>query len=225
MEPRTVVVVSGLPRSGTSLAMQMLHAGGLQPLTVNLRTPDADNPRGYFEFERVKQLKTDKTWLADAGGKVVKIVHLLLMELPEDRPYKVVFMNRNLDEVVRSQATMLERNARAGAQLLPDRLKAIYAQQLATVSAWLAARPNFEVLRVEHQALLANPEGEASRIAAFIGTLPEGSRAMPEGSRAMSEGSPALPDSSSGGGSTLDVSAMARAVDPKLHRNKSVGNS
>lgn len=204
MDPRTVVVVSGLPRSGTSLAMQMLHAGGLQPLTDNLRTPDADNPRGYFEFERVKQLKTDKSWLADAGGKVVKIVHLLLMELPEDRPYKVVFMNRNFDEVVRSQATMLARNARAGAQLPPDRLKAIYEQQLATVNAWLAARPNFDVVRVEHRSLLANPEGESTRIAAFIGALPEGS---------------------GGGGSTLNVNAMARAVDPTLHRNKSASGS
>ncbi|MFM9144976.1 MAG: sulfotransferase family protein, partial [Phycisphaerales bacterium] len=102
--PEPVFVVSGLPRSGTSLAMQMLHAGGIPAVTDGLRTQDDDNPRGYFEFERVKQLRTDKAWLDDAAGKAVKVIHLLLMELPDDRPYRVVFMQRDLREVVKSQS-------------------------------------------------------------------------------------------------------------------------
>lgn len=149
--------------------MQMLHAGGIEPVTDSIRAPDEDNPRGYYEFERVKQLRTDKGWLDDAAGKAVKIIHLLLTELPDDRSYCVLFMRRDLGEVVRSQAKMLERNARAGAALTPERLMAIYRQQLATVEAWLAARPNFRVLDVEHRALIADPRAEATRIAAFLG--------------------------------------------------------
>ncbi|MFM9169433.1 MAG: hypothetical protein ACKOTD_04725, partial [Phycisphaerales bacterium] len=151
--PEPVFVVSGLPRSGTSLAMQMLHAGGIPAVTDGLRTQDDDNPRGYFEFERVKQLRTDKAWLDDAAGKAVKVIHLLLMELPDDRPYRVVFMQRDLREVVKSQSTMLARSGRAGGGLPPERLMAVYEQQLKTVDAWLAARPGFGVLRVPYAEL------------------------------------------------------------------------
>lgn len=167
--PQPVIVVSGLPRSGTSLAMQMLHAGGLEAVTDKLREADEDNPRGYFEFERVKQLKTDKAWLDDAAGKVVKVIHLLLMELPDDRPYRVIFMRRDLREVVKSQATMLQRNARAGAQLAPEKLMAIYQQQLSTVANWLAARPNFQVLNVEHAQLIASSAAQAHAMNEFLG--------------------------------------------------------
>jgi hypothetical protein len=187
--PQPVIVVSGLPRSGTSLAMQMLHAGGLEAVTDKLRTADEDNPRGYFEFERVKQLKTDKAWLNDAEGKVVKVIHLLLMELPDDRPYRVVFMRRDLREVVQSQATMLQRHARAGAQLPPEKLISIFQQQLTTVANWLSARPNFEVLHVDYANLIANGAAEAYLINRFLG-------------------------------GKLDEAAMARAVEPGLHRNR-----
>jgi hypothetical protein len=162
-------VVSGLPRSGTSMAMQMIVAGGIAPLTDELRVPDADNPRGYFEFERVKTLRTDKAWLDDARGKVVKVIHLLLTELPDDRPYRVVFLDRDLREVVKSQSTMLARGAKAGGGLPPERLMAVYTQQLAQVDAWLAARPNFGVLRVRHADLISGPRAQAERIAAFLG--------------------------------------------------------
>jgi hypothetical protein len=99
--------------------MQMIHAGGIPALTDGQRTSDDSNPRGYFELERVKQLKQDKSWLDDAAGKVVKVIHLLLAELPDDRPYRVVFMQRDLREVVQSQATMLARSGRTGGQLPP----------------------------------------------------------------------------------------------------------
>jgi hypothetical protein len=172
--PLPVTVVSGLPRSGTSLAMQMIHAGGIPALTDGQRTSDDSNPRGYFELERVKQLKQDKSWLDDAAGKVVKVIHLLLAELPDDRPYRVVFMQRDLREVVQSQATMLARSGRTGGQLPPERLIAVYEQQLKTVEQWLAARPNFSVLRVPYAQLVSDPSGVVPTVNAFLGgTLDE----------------------------------------------------
>ena len=172
--PLPVTVVSGLPRSGTSLAMQMIHAGGIPALTDGQRTSDDSNPRGYFELERVKQLKQDKSWLDDAAGKVVKVIHLLLAELPDDRPYRVVFMQRDLREVVQSQATMLARSGRTGGQLAPERLIAVYEQQLKTVEQWLAARPNFSVLRVPYAQLVSDPAVVVPTVNAFLGgTLDE----------------------------------------------------
>jgi len=167
--PLPVNVVSGLPRSGTSLAMQMIHAGGIPALTDGQRTSDDSNPRGYFELERVKQLKQDKSWLDEAAGKVVKVIHLLLAELPDDRPYRVVFMQRDLREVVQSQATMLARSGRAGGQLAPERLIAVYEQQLKTVEQWLAARPNFSVLRVPYAQLVSDPASVVPTLNTFLG--------------------------------------------------------
>jgi len=150
-------VVSGLPRSGTSMAMQMIVVA------------DADNPRGYYEFERVKSLRTDKAWLDDARGKVVKVIHMLVPELPDDRPYRVVFLERDLREVVKSQATMLARGAKAGGALPPERLMAIYEQQLRQVHAWLAARPNFRVLSVRHADFIRDAAAQAKAIGEFLG--------------------------------------------------------
>ena len=113
--PRPITIVSGLPRSGTSVTMQMLVAGGIPPLTDDIRTPDEDNPRGYFEFERAKKIKTDKAWLPDGQGRVVKMVHILLLDLPMDRRYDIVFMRREPHEVVKSQGVMLARSGKSGA--------------------------------------------------------------------------------------------------------------
>ena len=162
-------IVSGLPRSGTSAAMQMIVAGGIPALTDGQRTADDDNPRGYYEFERVKALRADKAWLDQAQGKVVKVIHLLLTELPADRPYRVVFMERDLREVVKSQATMLARAGKPGGALPPERLMAIYEQQLAQVRGWLAARPQFAVLAVRHAEMVRDPAGAAKAVAAFLG--------------------------------------------------------
>jgi hypothetical protein len=149
--------------------MQMIHAGGVSAVTDGQRVNDDDNPRGYFEFERVKQLKTDKGWIDEAGGKVVKVIHMLLAELPDDRPYRVIFMERDVREVVKSQSTMLARSGRPGAQLPPERLMAVYEQQLKVVEQWLAARPNFQVLRIPYAALVANPQAFVPQINAFLG--------------------------------------------------------
>jgi len=164
-----ITVVSGLPRSGTSLMMQMLTAGGIPPLTDSLRTPDADNPRGYFELEKVKQLRQDKSWMPEAVGKVVKIIHLLLMELPVDHEYRVVFMQRDLAEVTTSQSVMLERSGKTGAAISPEKLAAIYAAQLATVGKWLADRPCFKVMNVRYADLIQNPEMHVRQINEFLG--------------------------------------------------------
>lgn len=151
------------------MAMQMIVAGGISPMTDGLRVADADNPRGYFEFERVKQLKTDKSWLDEARGKVVKVIHMLVTELPDDRPYRVVFLDRDLREVVKSQSTMLARSAKAGGALAPERLMAVYETQLRQVHGWLAARPNFAVLAVNHADLIRDAATQARSINAFLG--------------------------------------------------------
>src|SRR5687767_12088310 len=135
-----VTVVSGLPRSGTSLMMQMISAGGIPALTDEVRTADEDNPRGYLEFERVKRIKQDTSWLDEARGKVVKMVHLLLYDLPLDRPYRVVFMRRNLDEVLASQRKMLERQGKQGAQIPEAQLRKVFEDQVKKVTTWMATQ-------------------------------------------------------------------------------------
>ncbi len=152
------------------MAMQMLVAGGLQPLTDFLRAADEDNPRGYLEFERVKALRDDKAWVSDAVGRCVKVIHLLLPELPSNFSYRVIFMRRGLDEVVRSQAKMLERSGRVGGGLPLDRLKAVYEAQLKSVDAWLAAQPNFSILRVDYADFIRSPHESASAVDAFLGS-------------------------------------------------------
>ncbi len=162
-------IVSGLPRSGTSMVMQMIVAGGIAPLTDATRIADDDNPRGYYELERVKQLASDKSWLDDARGKVVKVIHMLVAELPDDRAYRVVFLDRDLREVVQSQSTMLARNAKTGATISADRLMSIYDAQLKQVHTWLKARSNFSVLVVKHADLMQDGTTQAQRMKAFLG--------------------------------------------------------
>src|SRR4051812_48441025 len=130
MERDFITIVSGLPRTGTSLMMQMLAAGGIPPLTDNLRQPDESNPRGYYEFEPVKKLRSDRTWLGQARGKAVKIIHLLLRELPVDGSfrYRVLLMQRPMSEVLSSQRAMLARQGKASAD--DAMLTKIYAAQL-----------------------------------------------------------------------------------------------
>ena len=169
-----ITIVSGLPRSGTSVMMQMLHAGGVPAVTDQIRTPDDDNPRGYFEFERVKQIRTDKSWLPDARGKVVKMVHMLLLDLPPEYTYRVVFMRRDLEEVLASQKTMLKRQGKTGAALADAQLMKIFNDQVEKVLKWTAERPNFRVLQVNYRDLISDPTSQASQINEFLGgTLDE----------------------------------------------------
>lgn len=172
-----ITVVSGLPRSGTSMLMQMLAAAGILPLTDSVRTPDPDNPHGYFELEAVKHTRTDPAWLDRAPGKAVKVIHALLKDLPPTHRYQVIFIHRNLDEVLASQHKMLERAGRPGARLNPDALRQIFAAQLDAARAWAASQPNISCLDVHHHDIIADPHAQAARIAAFL-AIPDKAPAM-----------------------------------------------
>ena len=114
-----IIIVSGLPRCGTSLMMQMLVQGGFEAVTDHIRTADTDNPRGYYELEKVKKIKEDASWLPETRGKVVKMVSQLLFDLPASERYRVIFMQRDLDEMLASQEKMLERLNRPSAPGTP----------------------------------------------------------------------------------------------------------
>ena len=163
------MIVSGLPRSGTSMMMQMLVAGGVPALTDHVRQPDDDNPKGYYEFEPVKRTRLDPSWVDSAAGSVVKMVHLLLYDLPPGHTYRVIFMKRKLEEVLASQSVMLARKGKKGAALSTERLKAVFEQQLEKVGLWLADQPHLEVLDAHHHEVISHPLLQAARINDFLG--------------------------------------------------------
>ncbi len=164
-----VIVVSGLPRSGTSMMMQMLAAGGLPVLTDQVRASDEDNLKGYFEFEPVKAVKRDASWVGDAVGKAVKVVYMLLKDLPAAHEYRVLFMRRDLVEVVGSQQAMLARRGEPGAPVPRQEMAAIFERQLEKTDQWLAAQPNFRRLDVDYLGVVTNPQNEARRVSDFLG--------------------------------------------------------
>jgi hypothetical protein len=166
MDPE-IIIVSGLPRSGTSLMMQMLAQGGLEAVTDQIRTPDTDNPRGYYELEKVKKIKEDASWLPETRGKVFKMVSQLLFDLPATERYRVIFMQRDLDEMLISQEKMLERLNRPAAP--KDAVKGAFARHLQKLHAWLDRQENMRVLRVDYRELVANPELMARRVSEFLG--------------------------------------------------------
>jgi len=166
-----ITIVSGLPRSGTSLMMQMLAGGGVQVVTDHLRPPDADNPRGYYEFEKVKQIKQDASWLPEMRGKALKVVSPLLYELPLGERYRIIFMERDLDEILVSQEKMLARRGRSP----PPRevLKRSYTLHLRRLRQWLGRQPHMRVLRVSYHQLISQPGREANRVCEFLGGKPD----------------------------------------------------
>ena len=185
-----IVVVSGLPRSGTSMTMKMLEAGGLSLVVDGLRTADEDNPKGYYEDERVKDLgaMADKTWLAAARGKAIKIISYLLKDLPSHYNYKVLFMRRDVHEVLASQRKMLERRGEAS-ETSDERMIELYDDHLWKVDRLLRREPHLEVIDVPYKAVLEDPRAAAERIRDFLG----------------------LP---------LDAAKMAGVVDERLYRNR-----
>ncbi len=185
-----IVVVSGLPRSGTSMTMKMLAAGGLTPVEDGIRTADEDNPKGYFEDERVKDLHQDidKSWLADSRGKVVKIISFLLPHLPETNNYRVLFMRRNLHEVLASQTKMLERREETS-DTSDEKMLELWKDHLWRVNWQLKKKPQFTALDVDYKAVLDHPAEQAAQIRDFLGQ-------------------------------PLDVEAMAGVVDRSLYRNR-----
>lgn len=151
------------------MMMQMLRSGGLPLLVDEQRKADDDNPMGYFEFERVKQLKSDTAWLDQAEGRAVKIITQLLQDLPARHDYRVIFMSRDLDEVLRSQRDMLARRGQPGAALTDSQMKDIFAKHLERTRSWLATQPNFAVLNVEYADVVRQPLDRARAVAAFLG--------------------------------------------------------
>ena len=187
---QSVTIVSGLPRSGTSMMMKLLEAGGLPPLTDNLRTADEDNPKGYYEFERVKQLpKGDVAWLPDAQGKVVKVIAALLPYLPGGYHYRVVFIQRAMPEVLASQKQMLIRRSEDPNKIPDDVLAKLFEKHLKQVNDWVSQQPNVERLDVNYNEMLKNPQPFIAQIDAFLGHQ-------------------------------LDKAKMAAVVDPSLHRQR-----
>lgn len=168
---REIIVVSGLPRSGTSLMMQMLENGGVDVVTDHLRAADADNPRGYYEFEKVKRIKQDASWLPDVQGKAFKMVSQLLYDLPPGEKYRIIFMERDLDEVLASQEQMLARLGRTAAPHAV--LKRSYTLHLERLHEWLGRRPHTAVLRVSYNDLIQRPGREAKRVSEFLGGKPD----------------------------------------------------
>ena len=189
--PRQIItVVSGLPRSGTSMMMKMLEAGGLPPLTDNVRTADEDNPKGYYEFERVKQLpKGDVAWLSAAQGKVVKVIAALLPYLPGGYHYRVIFMQRAMPEVLASQRQMLIRRSEDPNKIPDDVIAKLFEKHLKQVNEWVSQQPNVERLDVNYNEMLKNPKPFIDQIAVFLENQ-------------------------------LDTAQMAAMVDPSLHRQR-----
>jgi hypothetical protein len=161
-----IIIVSGLPRSGTSLMMQMLDNGGIEAVTDNIRTADTDNPKGYYEFEQVKKIKQDASWLPGARGKVFKMVSQLLYDLPTGESYRIVFMDRDLDEVLSSQEKMLERLGRKAAPR--ESIRQAYLLHLERLHVWLDLQGHMQVLRVSYNELLQQPAVEAERVCQFL---------------------------------------------------------
>jgi len=185
-----IVIVSGLPRSGTSMMMKMLEAGGLTVMTDAIRQADIDNPKGYYEYERVKNLEkeTDKSYVREARGKVLKVISFLLKDLPEDNYYRVIFMRRHLDEVIASQNKMLDRR---GEDAIQDRetMAEAYRNHLAAVKILIRKRPNLEMLEFRYDEAVRNPKDAARSVNVFLG-------------------------------GKLDEGAMSRVIDGELYRNR-----
>lgn len=163
-----IFVVSGLPRSGTSLLMQMLGAGGAVLLTDENRLPDDDNPKGYLEYEPVKNLRIKKDWVSDSKGKVVKVIHALLPELPSLFQYKIIFINRNVEEIVASQKKMLQRAGRTGANMPDDKLTALLTAERARILKWVGMQKNIELLECDYREIVEDAFFNAQRIATFL---------------------------------------------------------
>jgi len=185
-----VTVVTGVPRSGTSMMMRMLEAAGLAVLTDGVRLPDADNPNGYYELERVKGLATgDSEWVPDAEGRVVKVVSPLLPFLPEEQDYRLVVMVRDMEEVLASQRQMLENRDEPVRDMDAEILAEQYEESLRSAERWAETSSNVEAIFVDYNELLTDPTRSLTELQTLLGD-------------------------------DLDLDAMAGIVEPGLYRNR-----
>ena len=186
-----LVVVSGLPRSGTSMMMKMLEAGGVAIWSDHERGADIDNPKGYFELERIKHLEkeTDKAYLREGRGKAVKAISFLIKDLPDDNDYRVIFMRRDLDEVIASQEKMIARLDQGDTSADAEALKEAYRNDIVRTRLLCKKRPNFELIEISYRAAIEDPAAACRRVNEFLG-------------------------------GRLDEAAMRTAVDAALYRNR-----
>jgi hypothetical protein len=164
-----ITIVSGLPRSGTSLMMQMLSAGGVPVLSDGERQADTDNPKGYLEWERIKQLPRDPSLIAEAENKVVKVISHLLLALPAGHEYRIIFMQRPLPEILKSQDEMLRRRGNADAIGDSAPIEEAFQRHLIETSQWIARQSNMQVLRVHYHRVLREPVTVAKEVSDFLG--------------------------------------------------------
>ncbi len=165
---KTISIVSGLPRSGTSMMMRMLDAGGMDVMTDHIRKADEDNPKGYYEFEKAKKIREEASWLDSAQGKVFKMVSMLLYDLPSDRNYKIVFMKRNMDEILASQRRMLIRQGRAVQEPDDKEMGIIFAKHLRHAEEWLGQQKHTDVLYMNYNEIIRNPGAHADILNSFF---------------------------------------------------------
>jgi len=186
-----VIIVSGLPRSGTSMLMRMLDRGGLPIMTDAERAADIDNPNGYYEYERVKDLEkeTDKSYIRDGRGKVLKVISFLIKDLPDDNDYRVIFMRRDLDEVITSQNKMIDRLGTQDASADREAMKEAYRNDIVRTRLLCKNRPNFDLIEINYKQTIEDPTATAQQLNAFLG-------------------------------GKLDEVAMRDGVDASLYRNK-----
>lgn len=162
-----ITLVSGLPRSGTSMMMKMLEAGGMEMVVDNIRKADEDNPKGYYEFEKVKKIKEDISWLDSAQGKVVKMVSMLLYDLPSGRSYKIIFMKRKMEEILASQRMMLERkNSRDDVN--DEKMGYMFSKHLKKIEKWLDEQKNIEVCYFAYSNVIEHPYENAQCVTEFM---------------------------------------------------------
>jgi hypothetical protein len=186
-----IVIVSGLPRSGTSMMMRMLDAGGLHTMSDGEREADIDNPKGYFELERIKNLEkeTDKSYVREARGKSLKVISFLIKDLPDDNDYRVIFMRRDLEEVLASQDKMIDRLGTEDSSAAHEAMKEAYRNDIVRTRLLCRKRSNFEMIEIHYKNAINDGAGTAREVNGFLG-------------------------------GKLDEAAMREAVDASLYRNR-----
>lgn len=166
-----ITIVSGLPRSGTSMMMRMLEAGGMELVVDNIRKADEDNPYGYFEFEKVKKIKKDSSWLDYTQGKAFKIVSMLLYNLPSDKNYKIIFMKRNMKEIIASQRIMLERHKRNRDDGNDEQMASLSEKHVHQIEIWLGKQNNIDTLYVNYNNVIERPRENAEAVNHFLESI------------------------------------------------------
>jgi hypothetical protein len=164
-----IIVVSGLPRSGTSMMMKMLNAGGIEPVTDNIRSADEDNPKGYYELEKVKQLDKDNSWVATCRGKALKVISMLIKPLPSTERYKIIFMRRKMEEILASQKQMLIRRGQPTDTILDAKMAEMFEKHLKDIELFIEKQANMDCLYISYNEVLERPAENVEKVNRFLG--------------------------------------------------------